>query len=44
MLAVPFVLPMHPGYKDKDEHFTQFIIKHFPAYLQKVEDQFTTSG
>ncbi len=39
-----FIFPQMPGYKDKDEHFTQFIIKHFPAYLQRLEDHFSTSG
>mmetsp|Transcript_24742 Transcript_24742/g.38524 ORF Transcript_24742/g.38524 Transcript_24742/m.38524 type:complete len:130 (-) Transcript_24742:27-416(-) len=42
--SVNFIFPQMPGYKDKDEHFTQFIIKHFPAYLQRLEDHFSTSG
>ena len=41
---VNFLIPFLPGYKDKDEHFTQFIIKHFPAFLKKLEERLTKNA
>ena len=39
-----FILPFLPAYKNKDDHFTEFIIKVFPEYLQTVEDILTKKG
>ena len=33
-----FLLPSDPGYEEKDKHFTLFITKYFPDYLQQMED------
>ena len=38
-LFVNFLFEMLPGYKDKDEHFTQWIVKHFPKYLAGLEER-----
>ena len=34
---INFTIPFVPGYKDKDEHFINFICKDFPAHLAKIE-------
>ena len=35
--VVPFLIPYHPMYKNKDAAFLEFICNIFPAYLQKIE-------
>ena len=39
-----FLLPFVPSYKNKDEHFTNFIIADFPAYLEKFEETLSKNG
>jgi len=39
-----FLVPFLPQYKEKDEHFTQFIIKHFPEFLEKMENKMNKNG
>ena len=41
---IGFLVPFLPMYKEKDEHFTQFIIKHFPEFLEKIEAKLTKIG
>ena len=31
--TVNFMIPLVPGYKNKDDHFVNFIINVFPKYL-----------
>ena len=38
-LFVCFLFEQNPGYKDKDEHFTQWIVKHFPKFLAGLEER-----
>ena len=40
----PFLLPIHPLFKDKDEHFSQFIVKHFPEYLADLESRLSENN
>ena len=39
-----FVIPLMPGYKDKDEHFVKWITGKFQACLQKMEDLLSASS
>ena len=39
-----FILPIHPGYKDKDTHFVTFITEHFPKYLEYFEGYLNKSS
>ena len=41
---IGFLVPFLPMYKDRDEIFTQFIIKHFPEFLEKMEAKLTKTG
>ena len=34
---MPFALPVHPEYKNKDEHFLNFITKHLPEWMSHIE-------
>ena len=38
MKYICFLLPSDPGYEEKDKHFTLFITKYFPDYLQQMEE------
>ena len=40
----PFLLPFLPQYKEKDEHFSQFIVKFFPEYLANLEARMTDNN
>ena len=40
----PFVLPVHPEYKNKDEHFLQFLVKTWPEYLSMIENTLNEKG
>ena len=35
--TINFLFAQLPGYKNKDEHFTQFILNHFPKFLASLE-------
>ena len=37
MTFVDFLVPIRPGYKDKDTHFLNFITEHFPKFLAYFE-------
>ena len=34
---IPFILPIHSEYKNKDEHFLNFITTHFNVWLAHIE-------
>ena len=36
----PFMSPMSPEYKNKDEHFVTWIVQILPEYLAKLEARF----
>ena len=38
-----FTLPVHPDYKDKDTHFSAFLIKTWPKWLAKLEAKLSES-
>ena len=40
----PFMSSISPEYKNKDEHFVNFIVKFFPEYLAKLEARFEKNG
>ena len=40
----PFLSSISPEYKNKDEHFVNFITKFFPEYLAKTEARFEKYG
>jgi glutathione S-transferase len=39
-----FILPMHPGFKNKDVHFTSFITGDFHVELAKLDDLLAKSN
>ena len=41
---VKFMVPIHAEYKNKDEHFTRFITKGFPAYLKMLDEVIKENG
>jgi len=41
---IHFMLPFLPTYKQKDNYFIQFITKHFPALLEKLDSRLSKYG
>ena len=42
--ASPFVFFLNPQYKNRDEHFLNFITDNFPAWISKIEGVLSQSG
>ena len=43
-MCIKFLVPVHPEYKNRDEHFTKFITKGFPAYLKMLDEKLKENG